>query len=104
MTMQRTRPAAGRRSWALGRDTHMGRIRARTWHTDRLAWATFATGVAAIAGVVSLSLAFEGYEDTTATVAPLIRLRLPLFLAAAASALAGPLAVTIGQWLAARGN
>jgi hypothetical protein len=81
----------------------MGRIRTRTWHTDRLAWATFATGVAAMAGVVYFAQAFDGYENTTATVAPLLRLQLPLFLAAAASAVAGPLAVTIGQ-LAAQAN
>jgi hypothetical protein len=82
----------------------MEKTRTRTWHTDRLAWATFATGVATMAGVAYFALAFEGYEDTTATVAPLIRLRLPLFLAAAAWAVAGPLAVTIGQLLVARAN
>jgi hypothetical protein len=80
----------------------MSAIRIRTWHTDRVAWASFAAGVAAMAFATYFALAFEGYEDTTARVAPLVRLRVPLFLAASASAVAGPLVVTIGQWLDGR--
>jgi hypothetical protein len=53
-------------------------------------------------GVACLAVAFEGYENTQATVAPLVRLRLTLFLGAAAWAVAGPLAVTLGQQLAGR--
>jgi hypothetical protein len=79
-------------------------IRDRTWHTDRFAWLSVATGAAVMLGAGCIALAFEGYEGTELRGAGLLRLRVPLFLGGAVWGLIVPMAVTIGQWLDGRAS
>ena len=41
-------------------------VQPRPWLSDRIAWVIFAAGVAAMFGVLYVSLAFGGYGDTIA--------------------------------------
>ena len=43
-------------------DGFVASTRARTWHTDRLAWVTFTTSVAVVPGVLNVALLFARYE------------------------------------------
>ena len=74
----------------------------RPWYTDGLAWAIFAAGVAAMFGVLFVALTFAGYGSTVAELTERARLRAVALFAAASFAISGPLAVTIGQWVARR--
>ena len=80
----------------------MAWVQRRLWLSDRIAWVIFAAGVAAMFGVLYVSLAFEGYGDTIAALLDRARLQTSIFLGMAAIAISGPLIATIGHLIACR--
>jgi hypothetical protein len=90
-------------AWILAvGDICMVLVQPRLWLSDRIAWIIFAAGVAAMFGVLYVSLAFGGYEDTFADWLDRARLRTSIFFGMAAMAISGPLMATIGHLIACR--
>jgi hypothetical protein len=90
-----------REAWILAvGDIRMVWVHRRLWLSDRIAWVIFAAGVAAMFGVLYVSLAFGGYGDTIDDLRDRAHLRTFIFFGAAALAISGPLTAAIGQLMA----